>query len=134
MFDAHIDQIGMVVTEIDDGGFIHVMNVGGIDRRTMPGARVTVFGEEKLTGIVCVLPPHISGGDDKIPAVDEQVIDVGLTKEEAEKIIKEASDYKIAAQRNAKRESDAFKSSINNRSDSIIEDLKKTIRKQILGK
>ena len=87
MFDAHIDQIGMVVTEIDDGGFIHVMNVGGIDRRTMPGSRVTVYGEEALTGIVCVLPPHISGGDDKIPAVDEQVIDIGLCKEEAEKLV-----------------------------------------------
>ena len=87
MFDAHIDQIGMVVTEIDDGGFLHVTNVGGIDRRTMPGAKVKVYGEEVITGIVCVLPPHISGGDDKIPAVDEQVIDIGLDKEEAEKIV-----------------------------------------------
>lgn len=87
MFDAHIDQIGMVVTEIDEGGFIHVTNVGGIDRRTMPGARVTVYGTEPITGIVCVLPPHISGGDDKISAVDEQVIDIGLGKEEADKLV-----------------------------------------------
>lgn len=72
---------------------------------------------------------------EKYDAICDRVDEIlNFAKEEAEKIIKEASDYKIAAQRNAKRESDAFKSSINNRSDSIIEDLKKTIRKQILGK
>lgn len=72
---------------------------------------------------------------EKYDAICDRVDEIlNFAKEEAEKIIKEASDYKIAAQRNAKKESDAFKSSINNRSDSIIEDLKKTIRKQILGK
>ena len=33
------------------------------------------------------MPGTISGGDDKIPAVDEQVIDIGLCKEEAEKLV-----------------------------------------------
>lgn len=87
MFDAHIDQIGMVVTEIDSDGFLHMTTVGGIDRRTMPGARVSVYGKEVLSGIVCVLPPHISGGDDKIPSVQEQAVDIGMTKEEADKMV-----------------------------------------------
>ena len=84
LFDAHIDQIGMVVTEIDSDGFLHLTTVGGIDRRTMPGAQVSVYGKEVLTGIVCVLPPHISGGDDKISPVQEQAVDIGMTTEEAE--------------------------------------------------
>lgn len=87
LFDAHIDQIGMVVTEIDSDGFLHLTTVGGIDRRTMPGAQVSVYGKEVLTGIVCVLPPHISGGDDKISPVQEQAVDIGMTKEEAEKVV-----------------------------------------------
>ena len=87
ILDAHIDQIGMVITQIDEDGFLRVTTVGGIDRRTMPGARVTVYGKEPITGIVCVLPPHISGGDEKIAPVQEQVIDIGMTKEEAEKVV-----------------------------------------------
>lgn len=86
MLDAHIDQIGMVVTEIDEDGFLHVLNVGGVDRRTLPGSRVTVYGREARTGVVCVLPPHISDGDNKIRPVQEQAIDVGMTREEAEKL------------------------------------------------
>ena len=87
MLDAHIDQIGMVITEIDDEGFLRVTNVGGIDRRTLPGSRVTVYGEKELTGIVCVLPPHISDNKDKISPVNDQMIDIGLTKAEAEKLV-----------------------------------------------
>lgn len=38
LLDAHIDQIGMIVTDIDENGFLHVTNVGGVDRRTLPGS------------------------------------------------------------------------------------------------
>lgn len=88
MLDAHIDQIGMVVTNIDDEGFLHMTQVGGVDRRTMPGSPVTVYGKENLTGVVCVLPPHLAqSGDGKIAPVDKQAIDLGLTKEQAEKLV-----------------------------------------------
>lgn len=88
LLDAHIDQIGMVVTNIDDEGFLHVTQVGGVDRRTMPGSIVTVFGKETLHGIVCVLPPHLAqGGDGKIDPVDRQAIDLGMSKEEVEKLV-----------------------------------------------
>lgn len=86
LLDAHIDQIGMVVTNIDENGFLHVTNVGGVDRRTMPGSPVTVYGTETLTGVVCTLPPHLAKAEkSEIPAVSEQAIDVGLSREEAEK-------------------------------------------------
>ena len=51
LLDAHIDQIGMIVTDIDENGFLHVTNVGGVDRRTLPGSPVTVYGTETVTGI-----------------------------------------------------------------------------------
>ena len=62
LLDAHIDQIGMIVTDIDENGFLHVTNVGGVDRRTLPGSPVTVFGTETVTGIGCTLPPHLAKG------------------------------------------------------------------------
>jgi putative aminopeptidase FrvX len=87
MLDAHIDQIGMVVTEIDEDGFLQGVNVGGIDRRTLPGSRVTVYGKEPRTGVVCMLPPHISGGEDKVAPVQEQAIDIGMCREEAVQVV-----------------------------------------------
>ena len=87
LLDAHIDQIGMIVTDIDENGFLHVTNVGGVDRRTLPGSPVTVFGTETITGIGCTLPPHLAKGDDKIKPVAEQCIDLGLPKEEVEKLV-----------------------------------------------
>jgi hypothetical protein len=88
LLDAHIDQIGLVVTNIDENGFLRVTNVGGVDCRTMPGSPVTVYGSETLTGIVCTLPPHLAKGDgENIPPVSEQAVDVGLRREEAEKLV-----------------------------------------------
>ena len=77
----------MIVTDIDENGFLHVTNVGGVDRRTLPGSPVTVFGTETVTGIGCTLPPHLAKGEDKIKPVAEQCIDLGLPKEEVEKLV-----------------------------------------------
>ena len=38
MFDAHMDEVGMVVTEILEDGFLHVTNVGGLDTRILQAA------------------------------------------------------------------------------------------------
>ena len=89
MLDAHIDQIGLIVTGIDDAGFLHVDRCGGVDRRVLPGAPVLVYGREVLTGIVCCTPPHLSNGsEEKVEPVDKLAIDVGLKKEEAERLVR----------------------------------------------
>ncbi len=87
LLDAHIDSIGLIVRYIDDKGFIHVDNVGGIDRRTLPTAQVTVWGKEKLAGFVCSTPPHLQK-DDSVPEIDKIYIDIGYSKEQAEKLVK----------------------------------------------
>ena len=50
MIDAHYDEIGFMVTEVLDGGFLRITNIGGIDRAIMQSAFVTVYGKEKLDG------------------------------------------------------------------------------------
>lgn len=88
LIDAHNDRIGLVVTLIDENGFIKVTNCGGIDRRVLAGSVVEVLGKKKIRGVVCCLPPHLSdGGEDKAPSADSIYIDTGLTKDEVEKYI-----------------------------------------------
>ncbi len=88
LLDAHCDQIGFVVTDFYDNGFLKVAAVGGIDARAAFGSRVTVFGKETLEGVFATVPPHLQKGEsDKFPAIDELAVDVGLSKNEAETLI-----------------------------------------------
>ncbi len=82
LIDAHIDEVGMLVTQVLDGGFLKVTDVGGVDTRILQAAEVTVYGTEEIYGLVCSTPPHLAGGDKFIlPTMDEIVIDTGYSKE-----------------------------------------------------
>ncbi len=61
MLEAHIDEVGFVVTDIDDNGFLTIKNCGGIDLRSLPARTVTVHGKEEVTGVFCATPPHLGG-------------------------------------------------------------------------
>ncbi len=76
MLDAHIDEIGMVVTSVNNG-FLKVANVGGIDRRMLAGMKVTIHGKEKVRGVFCSTPPHLDKND-KVKDIEDMYIDTGL--------------------------------------------------------
>ena len=76
LFDAHLDQIGMVVTSIK-GGFLKVATAGGIDSRMLAGMRVTVYGKEIVSGVFCSTPPHLSKSD-AVQKTEDIFIDTGL--------------------------------------------------------
>ena len=78
MLDAHIDQIGMVVTNVDDKGFLTLAKSGGIDLRSLPSKRVTVHGKEKVTAVFCSTPPHLSKGDVEYSDIAEIKLDTTL--------------------------------------------------------
>ena len=61
MLDAHIDEIGFIVTDIDNDGFLTVKNCGGVDLRALPARPVIIHGRQKLTGVFCSVPPHLGG-------------------------------------------------------------------------
>ncbi|MDE8717973.1 M42 family peptidase, partial [[Eubacterium] siraeum] len=83
LLDAHIDRVGLIVSFIDDNGFIKVGAVGGPDRRVLAAQSVTIHGKEKVKGVVSVLPPQVKSGDG-VPKIEEIVIDTGYTKQELE--------------------------------------------------
>lgn len=89
MLEAHIDEIGFVVTSITDKGFIKFSPVGGIDRRLLPANEVVILGKEAVNGIISTIPPHLKKGDktDGNYNISEMAIDIGMSREEAEKII-----------------------------------------------
>lgn len=92
MLDAHIDQIGMIVSYITDDGFLKVGACGGLDMRTLLAQSVTVHGthtsdKSKIHGVIQTLPPHVSSDHSKVPDISDISIDIGLSKEQAEKLI-----------------------------------------------
>ena len=87
MLQAHIDEIGFVVTKVLSGGFVRVQKVGGIDIRVLPSASVIIHAKENVRGVFTSTPPHLAGKDNAntFPDMDEIMIDTGL--DNAEEII-----------------------------------------------
>jgi endoglucanase len=92
LLDAHLDQVGMVVTYITFDGFIKFSNVGGIDKRLLPAQEVTIHGKEDILGIVSTLPPHLKGSSKDVAEIDDLCIDTGYSKEKLEEYIS-VGDY-----------------------------------------
>jgi len=87
LLDAHIDQVGLIVTNICESGFLCISNIGGIDRRLLPAQQVVVHGKENIAGVVCSTPPHLSDDENKVGKIDEFYIDTGLSFEKLSGIV-----------------------------------------------
>lgn len=83
LLEAHIDEIGFVVTHIDEQGFVHVSACGGIDNRTLTAAEVVLLTNPPLNGVFCSTPPHLAKDDDELPEIPSRGVDVGLSHDQA---------------------------------------------------
>lgn len=88
MLAAHMDEIGLIVTKIEEG-FLHFTSVGGFDVRTLPGQEVVVHGRQPLPGVVGSRPPHVLPAEErnKVIPLDKLFIDVGLGAEELSEVV-----------------------------------------------
>lgn len=84
LIDSHIDQIGMVVTDIDDDGFLTVSNVGGIDIRALAARRVKIHGKKVVTGVFFAVPPHLAEGEVQYTDISKLKIDTAQGKKAKE--------------------------------------------------
>ncbi len=86
---SHMDELGFVVSSIDESGLIGFKKIGGIDDRLLISRVVKILGENEVLGVIGLLPPHItvdSKNEGVIPWHNLK-IDIGVkSKEEVLKL------------------------------------------------
>lgn len=87
MVGAHMDEIGFMVTHIDDNGFIRFHTLGGFDPKTLTAQRVIIHGSEDVIGVMASKPIHVMTSDErnKVAKLSDYFIDTGLPVEEVKK-------------------------------------------------
>ena len=83
LLDAHLDEIGLIVTGVEDG-FLRFRSMGGVDPRMLPGRELVVLTDPPLRGLVAC---PAGGDEDKSVPLNELYVDVGLSQEEAERAV-----------------------------------------------
>ena len=115
MLEAHLDEIGFLVTHIDDDGFVYTAAAGGIDRRVLAGQEVDVYGDAVYRGVFCSIPPHLAGKDNELPELGKWGIDIGMTGEEAKAHIPLGSRVTFAPHFAALNENIVYSKALDNR-------------------
>jgi len=91
LITAHLDEIGMIATVIEDDGAVRFGRVGGVDPRILPGSRVTVHTDEgPLPGVVGALPPHLLSAEDQKTnyKMEALFVDLGLPAARVKEIVR----------------------------------------------
>lgn len=80
LVEAHMDEIGLVVTGIQDG-FLRFDEVGYWDPRVLPSQNVLVHGRKVLPGVIGARPPHVLSAKERQESLPLQqlFIDVGMS-------------------------------------------------------
>jgi len=88
LIEGHMDEIGLMVTEIEQG-FLRFTQVGGFDVRVLPSQEVIVHGKQKLRGIIGARPPHVLTADEreKVIPMSDLWIDVGLPEARVRELV-----------------------------------------------
>ncbi|MFG6116470.1 M42 family metallopeptidase [Halobacillus sp. MO56] len=88
MVAGHLDEVGFMVTRIDDNGFISFQTVGGWWSQVMLAQRVTIVTREgTVTGVIGSKPPHILPAEARKKPVEikDMFIDIGASSREEAK-------------------------------------------------
>ncbi len=89
MVAAHMDEIGFIVTHIDDQGFVRFNPVGGFDPKTLTSQRVIIHGRKDLMGVMGSKPVHLMSPEErnKVVKITDYFIDTGLPMKEVIKVV-----------------------------------------------
>ena len=87
MVDAHLDEVGLIITDITESGFLKFKTVGGINTEALLSRRVRINGT--VLGVIGAKPIHLLKGSAlKLPDADSLYIDIGLSnKSDAEGVV-----------------------------------------------
>src|SRR5688572_21865858 len=89
MAAAHMDEIGFIVTHVDEKGFLRFHTLGGFDPKTLTAQRVIVHGMQDIIGVMGTKPIHLMTPEERIKPllITDYFIDLGLPKEEVDKFV-----------------------------------------------
>ena len=92
MISAHMDEVGFMITHIEDCGMLRFSEIGGFSEAVLPSRRVTVFGHDKkmINGVIASKPIHLQSKDERESPtpINELYIDIGASsKEEAQALV-----------------------------------------------
>ena len=99
MISAHMDEVGFIITDITNEGYLKFTTVGGIDKRVIYGKAVSV-GENSINGVIGVKPVHLLDSKARNTSVDidDMYIDIGAySKENAEEYVSCGDSVSFAA-------------------------------------
>lgn len=98
---GHVDEIGLLVTYVDEQGFVYVTALGGWDPLQLIGQRVRVLGRfSDVAGVIGRKPAHLLSEDDrkKLPKLTDLWLDIGARdREDAERHVR-AGDAAVLEQ------------------------------------
>lgn len=84
---AHMDEIGFIVRNFDDNGFIFFNGLGSWSDQVVLGMQVKILGSKKtIYGTAGAKPPHIMTEEEqkKLVKIEDMFIDTGLSRQELE--------------------------------------------------
>lgn len=89
MVAAHMDEIGFIVSHIDENGFVRFQTLGGFDPKTLTAQRVIIHGKEDVIGVMGSKPIHVMTAEErtKVAKTSDYFIDLGMPKEEVDKLV-----------------------------------------------
>ncbi len=89
MIAAHMDEIGFMVTHVEDEGFVRFNTLGGFDPKTLTAQRVIIHGKKDLVGVMGSKPIHVMTPEERntLPKLSDYFIDLGMTKKEIDKYV-----------------------------------------------
>lgn len=97
LIEGHMDEIGLMVTEIDHG-FLRFTQVGGFDVRVLLAQEVMVHGKQPLPGIIGARPPHVltAAEHDQVIPMNDLWIDVGLPEARVRELVQVGDQVTLA--------------------------------------
>jgi endoglucanase len=92
MYAGHCDQIGMLVTHVNDNGFIYAQTIGGWDAQQLIGQRMTIWTSQgPLPAVISRKPIHLLTDEERkqVVKLEDLWLDIGAkSKEEAKELVR----------------------------------------------
>ncbi len=96
LLSAHMDEVGLMITRVEDDGTLRFDSVGGIDRRVLMGKRVYV-GSHRIPAVIGSKPIHLTTKEERrsVPKMTELYLDMGAENREAAEKLVELGDVAV---------------------------------------